>query len=48
LITCLVPSVLQDDHLHFLDGAGGGYALAAKGLKERLSARRGESAGQTS
>jgi hypothetical protein len=42
LITCLTPSVLQDDHLHFLDGAGGGYALAAKALKARLAARRGE------
>jgi hypothetical protein len=37
LVTCLVPSVLQDDHLHFLDGAGGGYAFAAQALKEKLS-----------
>jgi hypothetical protein len=37
LITCLVPSVLQDDHLHFLDGAGGGYALAASALKRKLA-----------
>jgi hypothetical protein len=37
LITCLVPSVLQDDHLHFLDGAGGGYALAAEALKQKLA-----------
>jgi hypothetical protein len=41
LVTCIVPSVLQDDHLHFLDGAGGGYALAAKLLKEKLAARLG-------
>lgn len=40
LITCLVPSVLDDDHLHFLDGGGGGYAFAAKARKERLAARR--------
>jgi hypothetical protein len=48
LITCLVPSVLQDDHLHFLDGAGGGYALAAEGLKARLAARQDEPAQQAS
>jgi hypothetical protein len=42
LITCLVPSVLQDDHLHFLDGAGGGYARAAADMKRRLSERREE------
>lgn len=40
LITCLTPSVLEDDHLHFLDGAGGGYAMAAKALKERAAARQ--------
>ncbi|HWT29469.1 MAG TPA: DUF3095 domain-containing protein [Propylenella sp.] len=42
LITCLVPSVLEDDHLHFLDGAGGGYALAAQALKDKIAARRTE------
>jgi hypothetical protein len=41
LITCLVPSVYEDDHLHFLDGAGGGYAFAAKALKERAAAGHG-------
>jgi hypothetical protein len=41
LITCLVPSVYEDDHLHFLDGGGGGYAFAAKALKERVTAGRG-------
>ena len=40
LMTCIVPSHLSDDHVHFLDGAGGGYALAAQHLKEKL-ARRG-------
>jgi len=39
LITCLTPSVLRDDHIHFLDGAGGGYALAARQLKQRLAGR---------
>ncbi len=39
LMTCIVPSPFADDHVHFLDGAGGGYAFAAQALKERLSAR---------
>ncbi|MDX1710546.1 MAG: DUF3095 family protein, partial [Rhodovibrionaceae bacterium] len=34
LMTCIVPSVMTHDHLHFLDGAGGGYALAASTLKQ--------------
>jgi hypothetical protein len=29
LMTCVVPSVLTPDHMHFVDGAGGGYAAAA-------------------
>jgi hypothetical protein len=33
LMTCIVPSYVQNDHLHFLDGAGGGYAAAAARLK---------------
>src|SRR5215213_549026 len=32
LMTCLVPSVLMRDHVHFIDGAGGGYAKAADSL----------------
>lgn len=36
LVTCLVPSAMTDDHFHFVDGAGGGYALAAKALKQSL------------
>lgn len=28
MMTCIVPSALQDDHVHFIDGATGGYALA--------------------
>ncbi len=35
LITCLVPSVIERDHLHFVDGAGGGYALAARNMKAK-------------
>ena len=39
LMTCIVPSYVSDDHVHFLDGAGGGYALAAQALKEKSEAR---------
>ncbi|MBX5185290.1 DUF3095 family protein [Rhizobium sp. NZLR5] len=34
LMTCLVPSGSPDSHLHFLDGAGGGYAKAAEMMEE--------------
>jgi hypothetical protein len=40
LMTCIVPSYVSDDHVHFLDGAGGGYALAAQALKDKLAARK--------
>jgi hypothetical protein len=33
LMTCFVPSPLRTDHIHFIDGAGGGYAAAAQQLK---------------
>lgn len=33
LITCFVPSMRQANHVHFIDGAGGGYAAAARALK---------------
>lgn len=39
LMTCIVPSYVSDDHVHFLDGAGGGYALAAQALKDKFAAR---------
>ncbi len=29
MMTCFVPSATQDDHVHFVDGASGGYAQAA-------------------
>lgn len=35
LMTCIVPSYTADDHIHFIDGAGGGYAAAASRLKEK-------------
>lgn len=34
LMTCVVPSVLTPDHMHFVDGSGGGYASAAKQLRD--------------
>lgn len=35
LVTCLVQSY-NGNHLHFVDGSDGGYALAARGLKHQL------------
>jgi hypothetical protein len=31
LMTCFTPTVFGH-HFHFIDGAAGGYAMAAKGL----------------
>lgn len=36
LITCIVQSV-NGNHMHFVDGSDGGYALAARGLKAQLA-----------
>jgi len=33
MVTCFVPSLEQDNHVHFVDGAAGGYARAAARLK---------------
>jgi hypothetical protein len=33
MMTCFTPSPLRSDHVHFIDGAGGGYATAATALK---------------
>jgi hypothetical protein len=33
VLTCFVPSVMEDGHFHFLDGAGGGYAAAASAMR---------------
>jgi hypothetical protein len=32
-VTCITPSVYERNHVHFVDGAAGGYALAAARLK---------------
>jgi hypothetical protein len=37
MMTCFTPSALRSDHVHFIDGARGGYASAATALKARLS-----------
>jgi hypothetical protein len=38
LMTCIVPSPLSKDHMHFVDGADGGYAAAASRLKAQMQA----------
>ena len=40
LITCFVKAY-AGDHVHFVDGANGGYALAARELKKQLAERGG-------
>lgn len=36
LMTCIVPSPMSRDHMHFVDGAMGGYAEAASRLKQKM------------
>ncbi|MEM0978621.1 MAG: DUF3095 domain-containing protein [Pseudomonadota bacterium] len=33
MLTCLVPSIMRDNHVHFVDGASGGYTAASQSLK---------------
>ncbi len=35
IMTCIVPSAVESNHVHFIDGASGGYALAAQRLRSR-------------
>jgi Protein of unknown function (DUF3095) len=35
-VTCFTPSITERGHVHFVDGAGGGYTMAAKAMKARL------------
>ena len=37
MVTCFTPSALRSDHVHFIDGARGGYASAAVALKGTLA-----------
>lgn len=36
LMTCFVDSTHEGEHIHFIDGGDGGYAMAAKQLKKQL------------
>jgi hypothetical protein len=38
LMTCIVANPMQRDHIHFVDGAAGGYAVAAANMKAKLPA----------
>jgi len=40
LMTCIVPSIAENNHIHFVDGATGGYAMAARQLKEAAEIAR--------
>lgn len=35
MLTCIVPSILEDNHVHFVDGASGGYTAASQFLKTK-------------
>jgi hypothetical protein len=37
-VTCFVPAATQAGHVHFVDGASGGYTMAAKAMKARRAA----------
>jgi hypothetical protein len=37
LMTCIVASPLKRNHIHFIDGAAGGYAMAAANLKAKAA-----------
>ena len=38
IMTCIVPSIADGRHFHFVDGAAGGYAQAASRLKQQREA----------
>jgi len=37
LMTCLVFNLADSEHVHFIDGGDGGFAMAARQLKEQLA-----------
>ncbi len=37
LVTCITPSATRRDHIHFVDGAAGGYAAAAAAMKTGIA-----------
>jgi len=38
IMTCIVPSITNDAHFHFLDGGEGGYTAAAAAYKAKIGA----------
>ena len=40
LMTCYVHGIRDGNHIHFIDGGNGGYAIAAKQLKSQLKAKQ--------
>ncbi|SLN71841.1 hypothetical protein ROA7450_03967 [Roseovarius albus] len=42
LMTCLLFDLSESQHVHFIDGANGGYAMAAKALKRRINERQND------
>lgn len=36
VMTCLVVSASENQHVHFVDGSNGGYAMAAKSMKAQM------------
>ncbi|WP_085580959.1 DUF3095 domain-containing protein [Thalassospira mesophila] len=47
IMTCIVPSVLNDAHFHFLDGGEGGYSAASAAYKAKRRARDNAKTAQT-
>jgi hypothetical protein len=45
LMTCIVPSITLNNHLHFVDGASGGYAMAARRMKQDAAGAASRNAG---
>jgi hypothetical protein len=41
MMTCFTPSPTRSDHVHFVDGARGGYAAAASALKAAVATAAG-------
>jgi hypothetical protein len=44
LMTCFVPTPMSRDHMHFIDGANGGYAMASAELSAKRLAGRAAAA----
>jgi len=44
IMTCIVPSIADGGHFHFVDGAAGGYARAASRLKLQQGAQGAQNA----